>query len=430
MAKQEGAFTELTEKEIEELKLSTKPEKNRMFVDLRKIDEDKRKEAIPLLYDKNLFDKIVKEISLKVVGEEGTVKTIFLCSCGRLVTNNQVASYNLLVNDESGIGKDYVTDNTLDIWHNAVKFKRTRISPTAFTYWKRLNKRQRELGHPEWNWDGKIVYLEDVSNNVLNSEVFKVMCSSGAESTIVKDQVAQDIKINGKPVIIITSASAVPNTENIRRFSIVNLDSSIDQTKAIIERQAERAESGLRIDYDPTITSTLTYLDRFPVKIPYASMLKEIVPDGMVMRTHFMRILDLIKASCCLYQYQRKMDSEGFLIATEQDYEITRDVIEKITSNPKMVSLTKNQQKILDIIGNLPKDLSYSVTELEPKVTFMSDRQLRRELDKLTDLGFLSKDKEERAEAKKPVMVYKLKNLLKIDIPTWKKLQDSVKCVK
>ena len=47
------------------------------------------------------------------------------------------------------------------------------------------------------------------------------------------------------------------------------------------------------------------------------------------MRRVFPRFLDLIKSSCALHQFQRKSD-KGFYYANKEDYEIAREVIEKM----------------------------------------------------------------------------------------------------
>lgn len=380
----------------------------------------------PMLWQEDFFEKIIDEIALGMIGERDSAEAIFLCSCGRLVRGNQVASYNLLVNDLSGAGKDFITRHVLGIWPKKYWLYRTRISPTALTYWKQHTKKEREMGIPPWDWDGKILYLEDVSNNVLNSEVFKVMCSSGSIATITKDQRAEDIQINGKPVMVITSASARPNTENIRRFAILNIDTSKDQTRRIMKMHAERAAKSKQDEPDPIISESLQYLDRLEVVVPFASKLVDYMPDEMIMRTHFRRILDLIRASTCLHQFQRGRNDEGALIAERQDYEITRKVLLKLTSNAKMVSLTRNQQRILDIFSEFGKEIQFSAMDLEPKVTFISDRQLRRELDKLAELGFLKKDKMPREGSRKDVMVYSLTELQTLKIPTWEELQNGV----
>lgn len=177
------------------------------------------KELMKILKDPDIFNKITEiEFDKKIVGEVGSRKVIFLCSAGgRLIKNCQVASYNILVNDEAGTGKDYVTGKVLEILPKEVYVHKTRISPTVFTYWH--NKEYEPL----WTWDGKVFYPEDISEIVLNSDVFKVMCSSGSSATITIRQRAVDIEIEGKPVMITTTATATPNPELVRRFVILNL---------------------------------------------------------------------------------------------------------------------------------------------------------------------------------------------------------------
>src|SRR3989338_2079953 len=82
------------------------------------------------LENPDLFEEItVTELDKKIVGEIEARKVIFLCAAGgRLVENAQIASFNLLVNDEAGTGKDYVTSKTLEILPKEVYIHKTRIS--------------------------------------------------------------------------------------------------------------------------------------------------------------------------------------------------------------------------------------------------------------------------------------------------------------
>ena len=160
------------------------------------------KKSLEILKDPKLFEKLNEELDKKIVGEGETRKTILLCASGRNVENSQVASYNLLVMSESGAGKDYVTSETLKIIPPEQYIKKTRISPATFTYW------HNSKFEPDWTWNGKVFYCEDIGEGVLNSDVFKVMCSSGSSATIVVKQRAIDLEITGKPVMITTTASA------------------------------------------------------------------------------------------------------------------------------------------------------------------------------------------------------------------------------
>ena len=373
---------------------------------------EKLQEKFPALFLKDLFDMITeRELNKVIVDEIESRKTIFLCACGMWVKNCTISSYNLLVNDIAGAGKDYITSKTLSILPDNYLIKRTRISPTVFTYW------HNSKYEPAWTWDNKTLYLEDISSDVMNSPVFKVMCSSGSHATIVKDQKAIDIVIKGKPVMIITSATANPNPELTRRFTILNLDSGIDQTKAIVKRHLKYAVEGKTPKILEDIKESLYNLKRIEVKIPYAAKLESFVPmDNVIMRTHILRFLDYIKASCALYQFQREMDEDGYYIATEQDYQVARIVMNKICSNQYMIPLTKDQRMILEVFEKLGENTWWTVAELEPRLSFISERWLRKQLDKLVKYGLLSKDLQ--SGEKKNLMIYGYNNIESIELPT------------
>lgn len=384
------------------------------------IVDDKTKEKdelIKILKRKNLFNEITeKELDKKIVREIETRKAIFLCAFGSLVEDCQIASFNLLVNDEAGTGKDYVTSKTLEILPRKNLEKRTRISSTVFTYWHRWDK--------DWTWDGKVCYLEDISDSVVNSEVFKVMCSSGSKATVVIKQNAVDIDITGKPVIIITSANAIPNPELTRRFEFVQLDESIDQTKEIKKRHAEYAVKGLSPEYDSKYTDALNLLKRVKVKIPFAKKLPNLFPDGnVVMRTKFPRFLDLIKASAAFHQYQRKTDEEGYIIAIGQDYELSAEIMKKLISNQFMISLTKNQLKIVDFFKKDPH-FCENVSKINEKMrNFISIPALKTNLSILTKWGILD-SLVSQDSLNRDIEKFKLSSITddKIEFPSYKKL--------
>ncbi len=331
------------------------------------------------LKNPNLLNNIIKEIQLKVVGEEDSIKGIFLCSCGRLVEDNHIASFNLLVNSKSGTGKDFVTTATTNLWDRKVCIKRTRISPTAFTYWHDANL------DPDWTWDGKILVLEDISENVLNSDVFKVMQSSGSIATIVVNNKAKDLEVKGKPVIIITTAKASPDIELIRRNSICQLDESEKQTKDILKEQAIKAMNGIVDKHNPKIKKAINTLKRVKVKIPFANLLVNSFPTDLVMRTAFNRFIDLIKASAALHQFQREIDKKSYILANEIDYNNARDVLNHFNKEGHSVTLTRDQQDILNVFKD---DKFYSIDYISSKIP-LSDKWLRIQLDKLAEMNFL-----------------------------------------
>lgn len=370
-----------------------------------------------ILKDPKLLNKVVKELDKMIVKERDLKMSIFVVGLGGMNTNNaEPTSYNLMVNDGSGAGKDYIVKCTLKIFPKKENIIiRKRISPTVFTYW------HNSKFEPDWTWDGKLFYNEDISNTVLNCDVFKVMSSSDGEniSEITVNQRPVEVITRGKPVMIITTAMANPKVELLRRFPIAELTTTIEQTKLILERKAEFHKKGIKPSYDARITKALAYLKSYSVKVPFADRLTNLLSHkNIIVRTHFDRLIDYIKFSAVIHQYQRESDDEGHLIATSKDYECARIVFLSTTSNILSIPLTKNQKEILMYFRKSPNN-NFSVSDLETHITFLSERQLYRELDKLVTFGFLTKDKEERDGARKPVMVYSYVALDEFDLPEW-----------
>jgi len=380
-------------------------------------NEIQKEEYIRILRDPNLFNIVAEEFSKKIVGENDNIKAIFLNCCGIFVENHQTASYSLCVNSESGAGKDYIATNILKLFPKEFVESRTRISPTAFTYW------HNSKFEPEWDWNGKICYLQDISDEILNCEVFKTMVSEGSYATVVKDQRALDIEIKGKPVIIITTATANPKNEMLRRFPILTLDESINQTKAIMKRQSEMAKIGANphFEYSEDITNALRYLKGIKVKIPFTDVIVNAYPsEHIIMRTHFQRLLDLIKCSTALHQYQREIDTDGYVIADPKDYDIAITALRQTTQNALMIPLTKKQQKLLELCKKEYKDEWFSAPEIAGKCSFLSQSNIYIYLDKLQEL-FFDTDSfvEDPEKSKRPIKKYHLKSIISINIPTY-----------
>jgi len=386
---------------------------------------------ISCLKDPMLLSRVVLDgLDEVIVGEEDARKTIFICSMGRLVKNANPTSYNLLVNSDSGAGKDHVVDNVLKVLPDEVVQKRTRISPTTLTYW------HNSKFEPKWTWDGKVLYLEDCSNGIFNSDVFKVFTSGGSHATIVKDQVAIDIEIKGKPVVILTSASANPEPELVRRFIVVNLNEGETQTEEVMEKKLEQAVKGKVTKPSSDFQEALGLLHPRNVKIPWAKkLLKHLPKKNIIMRTHTSRFVDFIKASAVLHQYARQKDSEDYILADEQDYNIAKDILLATTCNDQFVPLTQSQQEVLTLLKELGKnivgeglcerEIGWSASELMVKLPF-SKQQFYNSINKLVKNGFIEKALEKDDHSARPYAVFSYKEQTKVKLPKWEELQAEV----
>lgn len=364
-----------------------------------------------LLKNPRLLDLVRAEFQKKIVGEENNSKALFIIACGKYVENAQTASFNVCINQVSGAGKDFVGRAVVGIFPAGHVEIRTRISPTAFTYWHNARI------DPTWTWNGKVCFLSDISDGVLNHEVMKLMMSDGTHSTVVINQMAVDIEINGKPVIFITTASANPKNEMLRRVPFLEVDSGKEQTASINRAQAKAAATGKKIDYDPQIVDALGYLRRVNVLIPYAEKLPDVFPhESVIMRTHFQRLLDYIKASAALHQFQRQRDDDGNILANGDDYDNALIPLRATTSNRLMIPLTVKQKKLLTLIKSLGR---CCYADIEVKFPYLGQSALYDYLRNLHENGFLRVESVEVEGKKKPVHYYECLDVEGISIPTW-----------
>lgn len=303
-----------------------------------------------IVSSKNYFDVLFKETFKRIVGEESAKKvSLIVNNGGRLVINSKPTSYNILFSGQSGEGKDYTAENLLKILPSNLYHHKTRISDKALSYWHPSEK------EPYYSWDGQILYCEDASNPFLNSDTVKVMMSGGSDISVVYDGVLKNLKINGSPIFVVTSATAEPNKELTRRVSSLSLDNSKEQTEKILSFQSKSAIDGVP-EYDKDLIYSAYLLKRVVVKIPFAKELLVSFPKNIQARTNFDRFLDLIKASAALHQYSRE-NLNNEIIANLEDLKNAFDVF-KILYPQRNISLTHNQTAILDYLKqvNAPKN--------------------------------------------------------------------------
>lgn len=380
-----------------------------------------------ILGAKDLYEMIDREFDKKIFGELKARKAIFFTFNMRNVKNLSRASDNLMVNDPAGTGKDYVVKAIFDLLPNEEKVQKLRITPKVLSYMNDSKK------NPE-GWTKKCLYLEDVTNTTLNDDAFKVMSSCDPDGvshvSVIVQNFLKNISIKGKPSIVLTTATANPKPELLRRYPIVNLTGTVDQTKAILKKQAKMAASGEVVQYNPKITEALCKLKRIKVTIPFAPLIADIFPVGdVIVRTHFPRFLDYIKSSTALYQYQREIDENGSYLAQEEDYNLAREILASTTSNQLMIPLTNIQKKILEKFSQLEKK-AYSIQEMETQLTSLNItyRYISSQLQKLASYGFLERSNEAKDGAIRPVAVYSFREVHKIEIPEFSDLEKCSKC--
>ncbi len=339
-------------------------------------------ESKELVKDVNFFDIVIDELNKKVVDEIPTKKTILLNSCGIYVENSDKEKNNLIVEGPPAIGKSHITGKIIDIFPNNLVVWRTRISKTALTYWHH--------GDEKWTWDGKILYLEDISNDVLNCDVFKVMMSEGSKAEITVDgHKTMTLNIKGKPQVILTAAEANPNAQILSRLDSVELEGKENQFIGIRKFQAENAKRGKGLEYESVVVNCFNLLKRVKVIIPFADKLVDIFPNVVEMNRVFPRFLNLIKNSCALHQFQRKKDKNGYYLAEKKDLELASEVI-KYMHQYQVIGLSRKQMKKYDLVKEwIDSDGWFTKEEMHSKNPIVSLVSWNNVINEMAEKGLL-----------------------------------------
>lgn len=321
--------------------------------------------AMNKLKSPQVIKYIIEEVQKEgVVGEEDSIAILTLKIMLRLVRNANPTSSNILVSDTTGGGKDFLTKNVCKVLleDEVTCFHRTSMSPKVLNYW------QPYIGKQPVSWNNRVLYLEDPEDDAIKSQAFKVMASGGTKMTVLKDQKVINRKIDGKPVMVVTSMKTQIDDEGQRRWDAIRIDTSPELSKLVVRKSLER-DMGLIPPNPPdeTFRSLLRSLREYEVVIPWA---KDLMPTfknpRMVERTQVNKLLDYIKASAIIHQASRKKNKHGQLIAEKDDYELAR-LAYILLRNKEGNALNKQEETLLDYLQSKkePVKLSQITTDLK-----------------------------------------------------------------
>ena len=299
-----------------------------------------------LLEKRLLWDYILDDLGKKHVGDIPAKEIVFLSTIGRLVKNKKPYSFNLILHSSSSAGKDHLVESVLMLFPKEDIEAFGRISKTALTY---LHDSKKE---PFFSYDGKVLYLEEVSEEILNNEIMKVFTAGLTKSAITKDQKAEVIEVIGKPVVICTTATTKPTSEILNRFSIVKLDESEEQTRRTYLAEEE--------EYDSSIQTFLSTLKPYKVNIPITIKKKiaTVFPAKKTqLRRAFPRFLDLIKAVAIFHQHLKNCNGEEINVDWE-DYDLAVRVFRNYRSGIASIPLKKEDERIVELLEKENNPLS------------------------------------------------------------------------
>jgi hypothetical protein len=321
------------------------------------------KEMQKCLKNKNLLVNIIKEIHKEgVVGEEDSMLALIIKFMLRLVPDAIPTSSNILISDKSGGGKDHLVGQMSKVLleNERTYFHRSGVSEKALRYWGmkkgKITKWWKELGA---SWDEKVLHIEDPDDELINSQVFKVVCSGESKAAIADIEGTQQIHIRGKPILIVTSLETAIKRESVRRWDSIRIDTSKELTRAIVRYNMKLNEGKIKYNPNYRLRMALNRIIPRKVNISFASELTPIFGDTLEVRTQHHKLCDYIKASAVLHQFQRKTDDKNQIIATWFDFVYAMYVYLKF-GNILGVPLNVDEEEVIFALARHGKPMKIS----------------------------------------------------------------------
>jgi len=362
---------------------------------------------------------VIDELGKRIIGYEKEREIVFTFMLGRLVDNSKPATYNLLLKGNSTTGKDWLVSNVASLFLEEDLEYFGRATPKAINY---LHDKNNE---PNFTYDGKMAYFEEITEPTLNGEVMLVWTSGKNKMISVERGKAIVKEVEGKPVILATSFRSIPIEEILNRFALIHLDLTENQRKAIKKQRAIVVRDGFEEDYSNKCKSQLAGLKHYSVRIPYAVKINKHLPNKIRGESRTIdRIYGIIQAVAIFFQEDKHRDKDGFIDADNEDYEIARGIIENMTFGFPDFLLADIQKRVVDFLKKQkePKQAQEILQRLGDPMTIQNFRPHLQRLVNLKKIEAIPLWNEKNYSVDKYQIVEELNNPENIKLPAFEEL--------
>jgi hypothetical protein len=340
------------------------------------------------LRDPGLLDWIKIVLSQRIVGEDNAKLLVFLIGLSYKTEEPQ----SCIVSGPPSTGKSYVCKNVLRLMPNVINV--SRMTP-AF-----LDRIGADLTH-------YILYVSELGGAEQSLPILRVMLSEGelVLGTTERNEKGKIetmiIETKGSPVYVTTTSQEIIERQLASRTWLLGMDTSEEQTRAILRYQALRARSPSLPEFseEEMVLRTLVYmLKPYKVMVPFTERLGELFPSTEPQaRRDFNRLLSLIKTVTLLFQRQRftvKISGEDHLVASLTDLVHALKLIKPVLL-PTLYGLPQKAFDLLKIFQEAGLE-EFTVKDIAAKAE-LSDNRAREILNALVDRGFVHKDVSQKA---------------------------------
>ncbi len=198
---------------------------------------------------------------------------------------------------------------------------------------------EKALIHSEADYRHKLLIVAEQAgvDSEYQDYLFRTLLSEGVIKYPVTEKVDGRFVVNEKvkegPTGLITSTTrAKLHPENETRILSIYITDTRDHTKAIMKAQANDDRREMNTEPWKAYGTWLAGQDN-RVSVPYSEALADLIPVYDVRQNRDITVLlNTIKTLAIMHQWRRKRDAQGRIIATLQDYNMARDLLNDLLS--------------------------------------------------------------------------------------------------
>jgi DNA primase len=314
-----------------------------------KINEEERREALSLLQDPHLLDRILEDFhKCGIVGEETNTLVGYLAAVSRHLDSPLA----VVVQSSSAAGKSSLMDAVLAFVPEEERIQFSAMTGQSLYYMGEMDLKHKVLAVVEEEGASRASY----ALKLLQSEGTLSIASTGKDPSTGK-LVTHQYKVEGPVMIFLTTTAIDLDEELLNRCLVLSVNEDREQTQAIhkLQREQQTLEGLIRRQERKEIVrrhqNAQRLLKPLYVANPYANELT--FPDNRTrMRRDHVKYLTLIRVIALLHQHQRPINTARgvtYIEATREDIQ-TADRLMKELLARSLDELPPQTRKLLSLI--------------------------------------------------------------------------------
>jgi DNA primase catalytic core len=363
------------------------------------MDESEREQALELLRDPELTQRIIKDFEMTgLVGEPMNALMGYLSCISRKLSSPLA----VIVQSTSAAGKSALMDAVLRLVPAEDRVTYSAMTGQSLFYLGETNLKHKILGISEEEGVRQAAY----ALKLLQSQGELTIASTGKDPQTGK-LVTEEYRVEGPVMLFLTTTAIDIDEELLNRCVVLTINESREQTEAIQQRQRQaRTLEGLLASNEAEHLvqqhqNAQRLLRPLAVVNPYAEQLRFANSRTRTRRDH-QKYLTLIDVITLLHQYQREIKSvtrEGQVIeyieATKDDIALANELAHDILGR-SLDELPPPTRRLLECIHTMVTDVMKRDSVHQHDVRFtrrdvreaagLSDKQVRVHLERLVEL--------------------------------------------